>query len=343
MTVVSFLDQGPVSEATGPSQSHHESVRLAQLAEELGYVRYWVAEHHGVANMAIAAPEIMIGHIANRTSTIRVGAGGIMLPNHTPLHVAEQFRTLETLHPGRIDLGIGRSTGTGDDPTKDALLRYPDAIERFAEHLTQLLAVGRGHGTGSPDSYGLRTASPSDAVLPEVFVLGSSVNSARFAGAAGLGYAFFCVNQRDERAVDALRSYRAAFVPAIPGARPRGVLALRVWVGDDQEHAEALAASERLAVLDYLAGTPKVLEPMDAALRRKLTAEQWAISQSLDMTSDLVGGVEPVRQRLASLLDRTGADEVIAISNIHDPAERRGCLRRLAEAAADLVAGSALV
>ncbi|MGC0367607.1 luciferase family oxidoreductase group 1 [Rhodococcus sp. 27YEA15] len=341
MTVLSFLDQGPVSAATGPTQTLFETVRLAQLAEELGYVRFWVAEHHGVRNMAISAPEIMIGHIADRTSTIRVGAGGIMLPNHTPLHVAEQFRTLEALHPGRIDLGIGRSTGTGDEQTRAALLRHPDGIERFADHLAQLLAIGGKRDIDPTDPYRSLIASPGDAPLPDVFVLGSSVNSARYAGGAGLGYAFFCVNQRGDRAIDALRSYRENFVPAFPGARPRAILAIRVWVGDDQEHAEALAASERLAVLDFLAGDPRVLEPMDAALQRNLTSEQLVISETLDTTSDVVGDVETVRRRFADLLDSTGADEIIAISNIHDPAQRRGCLRRLAEAATDLVASAA--
>ncbi|WP_308199112.1 MsnO8 family LLM class oxidoreductase [Saccharothrix sp. S26] len=144
MVALSLVDQGPVSEETPPSQALRHTVDLARLADEIGLTRYWLAEHHGVRNMAVAAPEVVIGHIADRTTRLRVGSGGIMLPNHAPLHVAEQFRTLEALHPGRIDLGVGRSTGTGDDATRDALLRTPDGLERFGEH------PARAGGSGFP-------------------------------------------------------------------------------------------------------------------------------------------------------------------------------------------------
>ncbi|WP_055750277.1 LLM class flavin-dependent oxidoreductase [Frankia sp. AvcI1] len=333
MVAVSIVDQGPVSAEITPAQSLGHSTALAQLADELGYTRFWLAEHHGVRNMAIAAPEILIGHIADRTSRIRVGSGGVMLPNHAPLHVAEQFRTLEALHPGRIDLGVGRSTGTGDDPTRDALLRTPDGLERFGDHLRHLLGIGGRCQLPADDPHRALVASPAGVPLPPVFLLGSSVGSAELAARAGLGYGFFCVYQDPAVAARALRCYRESFVPAAPGDRPLGILAARVWVGEDDEHAEALAAPERLAVLDHLTGNPSPLEPVERALARRLTDAQRAARDTLDVRGDVVGGVDRVASRLGELVAASGADEVMAISNIHDPEDRRNSLRRLAVAA----------
>ncbi|MFE9750964.1 LLM class flavin-dependent oxidoreductase [Saccharothrix saharensis] len=332
MVALSLVDQGPVSEETPPAQALRHTVELARLADEIGLTRYWLAEHHGVRNMAVAAPEVVIGHIADRTTRLRVGSGGIMLPNHAPLHVAEQFRTLEALHPGRIDLGVGRSTGTGDDATRDALLRTPDGLERFGEHLAQLLGVGGVRELDPADPYAGLVASPWDVPLPTVFLLGSSVGSAEAAGRSGLGYAYFSVYQAPEAAEAALRRYREAFTPARPDDRPHAIVAARIWVGEDAEHANALAASERLAVLDFLTGTPAALEPMDRALARPLTPAQVTVRDRLDTRSDVVGDVDHAAARLAELVERTGADEVMAVSNIHDPAERRAALRRLAAA-----------
>ncbi|QFZ19202.1 LLM class flavin-dependent oxidoreductase [Saccharothrix syringae] len=332
MTALSLVDQGPVSAETPPSQTLLHTVALAQLADEVGLTRYWLAEHHGVRNMGVAAPEILIGHIASRTTRLRVGAGGIMLPNHAPLHVAEQFRTLEALHPGRIDLGIGRSTGTGDEATRNALLRTPDGLERFGHHLTQLLGVGGRGGLDPADPYAGLVASPWDVPLPAVFLLGSSTGSAEAAARAGLGYAYFSVYQAPEAAATALRRYRELFTPHRPEDRPHAIVAARIWVGEDAEHAHALASSERLAVLDFLTGTPAPLEPMERALARPLTEAQLAVRDRLDTRSDVVGDVDHVAARLADLVAATGADEVMAVSNIHDPLERRNSLRRLAAA-----------
>lgn len=333
MVAISIVDQGPVSAETGPAQTLHETVELARLADEVGYTRFWVAEHHGVRNMGIAAPEIVIGHLAGRTRRLRIGSGGMMLPNHAPLHVAEQFRTLEALYPARIDLGVGRSTGTGDDATRDALLRTPDGVEMFGEHLRHLLGVGGRLKLAPEDRYSVLTASPDGVPLPPVFLLGASVGSAETAARTGLGYAFLSVNQDPENADRALRRYRELFVPAFEGDRPCAILAARIWVGEDDEHASALAASERLAVLEYLTGNPSALEPVDRALSRRLTDAQLAARDTLDLRSDIVGGVSHVEQRLAEVVQTSGADEVMAISNIHDPEDRRKSFRRLAQAA----------
>ncbi len=332
MVALSFVDQGPVSAETSPAQSLHHSVALAQLADDLGYTRYWVAEHHGVRNMTIAAPEILIAHLADRTSRVRLGSGGMMLPNHSPLHVAEQFRTLEALYPGRIDLGVGRSTGTGDAPTHDALLRTPDALDRFDEHLRQLLAVGGRADLPADDPYRGLIASPAAVPLPPVFLLGASIRSSQLAARAGLGYGFLCVYQDPAIAIRALRCYREAFVPTAEADRPTAILAVRVWVGEDDEHAAALAAPERLATLDYLTGNPRPLEPIEQALARRLTRAQLATRDTLDLRGDVTGSTDRVAARLAELVEASGADEIMAISNIHDPEDRRNSLRRLASA-----------
>lgn len=333
MPRLSFVDQGPVSAEYGPAQTLRHTVELARLAEQIGYTRYWLAEHHGVNHMGIAAPEILIGHIADRTSRMRVGSGGMMLPNHSLLHLAEQFRTLETLYPGRIDLGIGRSTGTGDDPTKNALLRSPSSPGEFARQLRQLLGVcGRGE-LDPDDPYASVFASPQDAVLPPAFVLGSSIGSAEVAASAGLGYAFLAVNQDPSVAIAALRGYRTRFACRPGGRAPYSIIACRTWVGADDEHARALASSERLAVLDHLAGTPRALEPAEKAVARQLTDAQRSLEQTIDYRTDVVGSTRTVAAKIAELVAATGADEVMAISNVHDPADRQDCLRRLAIAA----------
>ena len=336
MIALSYVDQGPISAETGPAATLHHTVELARLADDLGLTRYWLAEHHGVRNMGVSAPEILIGHIASRTTSIRVGSGGIMLPNHAPLHVVEQFRTLEALHPGRIDLALGRSTGTGDSQTRDALLRTPDGLERFGDHLAQVLQIGGLREVGPP---GRLLANPADVALPPVFVLGSSAGSAEAAARLGLGYAFFTVYQPPEAVVTALRRYRETFTPARPGDCPWAIAAARVWVGDDAEHAEALAASERRAVLDYRTGNPGPLLPMQEALALPLTDAQRAAAAGLDHRSDILGDVDTVARRIAELAASSGADEVMAISNIHDPAERRRALRRMAVAVGQAPAG----
>jgi luciferase family oxidoreductase group 1 len=326
---LTIVDQGPASAETGPAATLRESVRLAMLAEDWGYRRYWFAEHHGVRNMAVAAPEILAAHVAAQTGTIRVGTGGMMLANHTPLHLAEQFRTLEALHPGRIDLGVGRSTGTGDDATRDAVRRAGAS----PADLDRLLSLVGARPASDDGAYATLSASPSDAPAPEVVLLGSSVSSAEAAARLGLPYAFFGVYQAPAAAVTALRRYRELFRPFRAGDQPHAILAARVWVGDDDAHAAALAWPERLAALDYLTGTPRALCSIEDAARRTLTEAQQAQHAALDYESDIVGGVVEVRAELRKLVAETGADELAAVSNIHNPADRRASFERLAIAA----------
>src|ERR687896_1950666 len=207
---LSILDVSPVSSDSDGAQALRNTLDLARLADRLGYERYWLAEHHNLPSIASSAPEIMIGHVASVTRRIRVGAGGIMLPNHAPLKVAETFRVLEALHPGRIDLGIGRAPGT-DPVTATALRRSPDGLdaEDFPQQFAELLAFS---GDGFPEDHPFRfvIAMPSDVGLPPIWLLGSSGYSARVAGEMGFGYAFASHFSPADPA-PAMRAYRESF------------------------------------------------------------------------------------------------------------------------------------
>ncbi|MFF4969753.1 LLM class flavin-dependent oxidoreductase [Streptomyces sp. NPDC001037] len=332
MTALSLLDQGPVRAGGAPGHALHDALELARLVEELGYRRYWVAEHHSTAMMGTSAPEILIGHLAAHTTRLRLGTGGMMLPNHRPLHLAEQFRTLNALYPGRIDLGVGRSSGTGDETTAAALGWSREGSDRFEESLAELLGYGDVRPLPAEHPYAALRAVPVEVPLPPVHVLGSSVSSAERTARAGLPYAFFAAYVNPDVAVAALRRYREVFVPHTPDARPHAVLALRVWAGEDDEHAHRIAAPAKLAVLQILTGQDPRLLPEETALAHRPTEAERAVAAPLDQSSDVVGGPDTVRERLEVLIEASGADEVMALTNTYDPGERRASYRRLAEA-----------
>ncbi|MET9613616.1 LLM class flavin-dependent oxidoreductase [Kitasatospora indigofera] len=334
MTAFSVLDQGPRRAGVSSGELLGEAVRLARHVEELGFSRYWVAEHHAQAAVGISAPEIVVAHLAARTTRLRIGAGGMLLPNHAPLHVAEQFRTLEALHPGRIDLGIGRSSGTEHGPTAAALRRSSPAPEIFTAQLLQLLAFG-GRGV-LPAGHELASvrAVPDDAPLPGVFLLGGSPSSGVVAGRLGVGYAFLAAYQDPANAFLALRRYREEFVPAHEGARPWAILTLTVVVGRDDAHAEALATPWRLALAQHAAGNSSALLPVEEAMAYRPTpAEEAARSAPPlnDLRAEVVGGPATVAAKLKSFVAGSGADEVMVVANTYDPADRRESYTRLAE------------
>ncbi|WP_031075092.1 LLM class flavin-dependent oxidoreductase [Streptomyces sp. NRRL WC-3742] len=336
MTAFSVLDQGPRRAGTGTSELLAEAVQLALHVEELGFSRYWVAEHHAEAAVGISAPEIVIAHLAARTTRLRIGAGGMLLPNHSPLHVAEQFRTLEALHPGRIDLGIGRSSGTGHGPTAALLQRSSLAPEVFNGQLAQLLAFG-GHAA-LPQGHELAgvRAVPTDAPLPGVFLLGGSPASAGVAARLGLGYAYLAAYQDPANAFAALRRYREQFRPAREGARPWAVLTLTVVVGRDDRHAEELATPWRLALAQHAAGNSAPLLSVEEALAHRPTPAERAVQRAAplnDLRAEVVGGPDTVAAKLKSFTEESGADEVMVVANTYDPADRRESYTRLAELA----------
>lgn len=335
MTAFSVLDQGPRRAGVGTSDLLDEAVQLARHVEELGFSRYWVAEHHAEAAVGISAPEIVIAHLAARTTRLRIGAGGMLLPNHAPLHVAEQFRTLEALHPGRIDLGIGRSTGTGHGPTAALLQRSSLAPEVFNGQLAQLLAFG-GH-TALTEGHELAAvrAVPTDAPLPGVFLLGGSPASAEVAARLGLGYAYLAAYQDPANAFAALRRYRERFQPAHEGARPWAILTLTVVVGRDDRHAEELATPWRLALAQHAAGNSAPLLPVEEALAHRPSPAEQAAQRSAplnDLRAEVVGGPDTVAAKLKAFTAESGADEVMVVANTYDPVDRRESYTRLAKA-----------
>lgn len=332
MTALSVLDQGPVTAERGPATVLHDAVTLAQHVEDLGFTRYWVAEHHATPSVGISAPEIAIAHLAAATSRLRIGAGGMMLPNHSPLHLAEQFRTLEALHPGRIDLGIGRSHGTTHEPTVTALARADLGADTFTTHLRELLAAGSAQRRPDNDT---PLVIPENVPLPPVFVLGSSASSARLAGRLGLGYAFLAAYQDPAIAIETLRAYRDHYTPAAVGTQPHAILTLTVIVGTDDDHADRLAGPWRLALAHHALGQGQPLHGLDQLRTRTAIPDETDIQNRAplnDRRTEIVGNPARVADTLHELIDKSQADEILAVTNIPDLTERLRSYDRLATA-----------
>jgi len=330
--LLSVLDQAPTRRGGAPGHAFGDALALAEHVDRLGFHRFWVAEHHAIASVAISAPEVLIGLLGARTRRVRVGAGGMLLPNHRPIHVAEQFRCLEAVHPGRIDLGIGRSEGSLDPAMVAAFGRPEDSAHGggFEGQLDALLSFGGVRPLPAGDPLADVRAAPADVPLPPVFLLGSSVSSAATAATRGLGYGF-AAHTRPDAAVDAVRSYRERFVASRPGDRPHAILAVKVMVGTDDEHARALAAPSHLNHVQARLGIRAPLIPVDEALAHVWTDEERRVeAEQIDTRADVAGGPETVRAALEAAVAETGADEVIVVTNTYDPVERRAVLTRLA-------------
>lgn len=331
MTAYSVLEQAPVRAGSPPGAAVRDAIALARHVDRLGYQRFWIAEHHAIESVGIGAPEVVIGSVAAATRRIRVGSGGMLLPNHRPLHVAEQFKALAALYPGRIDLGIGRSEGATDAATVLAFGRPPDNDHGagFERQLDELLAFGGVVPLDDGDPLASVRATPRDVPLPPVFLLGSSPNSAVTAAAKGLGYGF-AVHTNPDAAAGALLSYRERFVPRHDGDRPHAILAVRVIVGSDDAHADALAEPSRLTMAQHRSGNPARMVDAATALAHEWSDTERQALASLHPEADVTGSPEHVRDRLAALVEEAQADEVIVITNTFDPAERRASFTRLA-------------
>ncbi len=326
---LSVLDVSPVSSGSKSTQALRNTLDLARLVDRLGYRRYWLAEHHNMATIASSAPEVMIGHVANVTGRIRVGAGGIMLPNHAPLKVAETFRVLEALHPGRVDLGIGRAPGT-DPVTATALRRSPDGpgAEDFPQRFGELLAFA---GDGFPEDHPFRSvvAMPNDVGLPPIWLLGSSGYSARAAGEMGLGYAFAAHFSPADPA-PAMRAYRESFQPSATFERPSAVLAVAVVCGETEEHSQRIASSMELAWVRLRSGKPGPLPSPEEALSYPYTPAERHLAGTY-RSMQISGEPSTVRARIEEVAEHTAADEIMVTTNVHDHAERLRSYERLAE------------
>ncbi len=330
MLALSVLDLSPVTVDGSGAQSLRNSLDLAQLADRLGYTRYWVAEHHNLSNIASSAPDIMIGQIAALTARLRVGSGGVMLPNHAPLMVAERFKVLEALFPGRIDLGIGRAPGT-DPVTSIALRRRQDIRDDddFLERLQELLLI---ESRGFPENHPFRNlrAMPADVALPPVFLLGSSGYSAELAASIGAGFAF-AHHFAQHDAVAPMRFYREHFRPSQWRAAPYAILACAAVCADTMDEAERLAATVDLNFVRRAKGEYLPLEsPQTALAYRYVPIDRERIK--LNRARLFVGTPALVREKLAPLIAATAADELMLTTMIYDHAARRHCYELLAQA-----------
>ncbi|SFO80956.1 luciferase family oxidoreductase, group 1 [Amycolatopsis arida] len=320
---LSVLDLAPISQGMDAATAFHNTLDLARHAEALGYHRYWLAEHHNMPGIASAATVVLIGQVAAATERIRVGSGGVMLPNHAPLVVAEQFGTLEALYPGRIDLGIGRAPGT-DQRTALALRGSAAALaaREFPQQLTELIDYFE------PDETRAVRAPVAEGRRPPVWLLGSSGFSAQLAGMLGLPFSF--AHHFSARSTEsALRTYRQAFRPSATLAEPRVLLGVAVICAETDERARWLAGPSELAFLSLRHGRPIPLpSPEDAAaypyteLDREFLAER--------ASSSVVGSPKIVRTELERLLADTGADELVVTTMVHDHADRRRSYELLA-------------
>jgi luciferase family oxidoreductase group 1 len=308
------LDLSPIVEGGDAAAALRNTLDLARHAERWGYRRYWLAEHHNMPGIASAATSIVIGHVAGGTSTIRVGAGGIMLPNHSPLAIAEQFGTLESLYPGRIDLGLGRAPGS-DGLTARALRRSlsTDEADAFPQDVVELMAYFRG-------AAGAVKAVPGMGLHVPIWILGSSLFGAQLAAALGLPYSF-ASHFAPAQMMQAIEIYRAQFQPSEQLARPYVMLGFNVFAADTDEEAALLFTSLQQAFVNLRRGSPGRLPPPAAGFEERLTPPERAmIAQALSCAA--VGSRDTVRRGLASFIARTAADEVIITSQIFDHAAR---------------------
>jgi len=324
---LSVLDLSPIPSGRPASSALHDTVDLARATESYGYQRFWLAEHHNIASVASSAPMVMIATVAAATSRIRVGSGGIMLPNHAPLAVAESFRVLEGLHPGRIDLGIGRAPGT-DQLTAYALRRGRVDPEEFPQQFSELLA----YVDGFPEDHPFRPlrAIPNDVPLPPLWILGSSLYGGRAAAAFGTGFAF-AGHFGSADPAEAVAGYRDNFEPSDRLSEPRVILGVAAIASDSEQRAEALALANDLSMVRLMQNRPgPVPTPEEAAAHPWTDQERQLAAQRRRFMS--VGTPEQVREDLERRRTHADADELIITTQIHDPAERRLSYELIAKA-----------
>lgn len=329
---LSVLDLSPVDKGSNSREALQNTLRLAQLADSLGYTRYWVAEHHNSTMTASSTPELLIGYIAQATKHIRVGSGGMMLPNHSALKVAEVFRFLETMHPGRIDLGIGRAPGT-DPKTALALRRFREALgaDDFPGQLMELFAFVGEHG-GFPPMHPFKTvqAIPSDVSLPPIWLLGSSDYSAQVAAVMGLGFSF-AHHINPSLAIPAIEFYRTNFKPSGRLEKPHVILTVSVVCADTDQRAEELARSMGLAWVRLVGGrSGPILSPEEAKAHTYTEAEQAIVNDHL--AKQCIGTPATIHQRLLDLIAQTQADELMITSMMYGYENRARSYELLAEA-----------
>ncbi|KQS57637.1 hypothetical protein ASG17_02710 [Brevundimonas sp. Leaf363] len=328
MIPFSVLDLSPIVQGSDAGQALRDSLSLAQAAERLGYQRFWLAEHHNMPGIASAATAVVLAHVAAGTKTIRVGSGGVMLPNHAPLVVAEQFGTLDALHPGRIDIGLGRAPGT-DGETARALRRYFEAADQFPRDVQELIAFLE------PATEHQRVrAVPGHGSRVPVWLLGSSLFSAELAGHLGLPYAF-ASHFAPEMLMEALEIYRHRFRPSARLAKPYAMAAINVFAADTDAEANRVATTMMQSFAAVVRGRPGLVPPPVDDVNAVLTpSEQAAVASRLKYSA--IGAKETVRERIAQFIAQTGVDELMVTGMMFDLKDRVRSLEITAEVRADL-------
>ncbi|MCJ7842754.1 LLM class flavin-dependent oxidoreductase [Lederbergia sp. NSJ-179] len=322
---LSVLDLAPITEGSHATQSFKNSVELAQLTEKLGFNRYWLAEHHNMPGIASSATAVLIGHIAGATNRIRVGAGGIMLPNHATLVIAEQFGTLESLYPGRIDLGLGRAPGS-DQATAYALRR---TLQRGAEEFPMQLEELEEYFEGSPNAR--VRAIPGEGLNIPIWLLGSSDFSARLAAQKGLPFSF-ASHFSPDYTLPALQIYRENFQPSKALDQPYAMLGVNVIAAETDEKAQWLSTSQQQQFLSLARNQPTKLKPPVKNMEEIWSPmEQAHIEKTLDSRSTIIGSPETVRRKLEAFIEETKADEVIINSQIYHQEDRLRSYEIIAE------------
>ncbi len=334
MIPLSILDLAPVTEGSDAAQAFRNTLDLAQLGERLGYRRYWLAEHHNMPGIASAATAVLIGYVAGGTSTIRVGAGGIMLPNHAPLQVAEAFGTLASLYPGRIDLGLGRAPGT-DQPTAKALRRYFDSADAFPQDVRELLAFFEPTQPGQSVR-----AVPGAGLDVPVWLLGSSLFSATLSAQLGLPFAFashFAPDAMDE----ALALYRRDFKPSARLQQPYAMLGINVVAADSDAQARRLFTTQQQSFINLRRGRPGLIPPpIDDIEAYWSPVEKVGVQRALACA--VVGDADSVREGIAAFIARHRPDELLITANVFEHAARRHSFEIAAAVRRQLAAPSAL-
>ncbi len=315
MTKYSVLDLAPIPQGTTPGTALRNSLSLAQSAEDFGYNRYWVAEHHNMTGIASSATSVLIGYLAGGTKTIRVGAGGIMLPNHSPLVIAEHFGTLESLYPGRIDLGIGRAPGT-DQLTSRALRRTLSGnIDDFPNDVAELQ-----HYLDDPQANQRVIAVPGAGTHVPIWILGSSLYGAQLAAMMGLPYAF-ASHFAPEQMAAAIDIYRRTFKPSTHLQSPYVMLGYNVCVADTDEEANFLRSSSLQSFIQLRRGTPIQLPRPVQNFEASMSSEEHTLLASIGRCS-AIGSMATVKAKITAFVEQTGADELMLVSSVYDHAKR---------------------
>ena len=313
MIPLSVLDLSPITQGSNAGESLRNSAELAASAERLGYRRFWMAEHHSMAGIASAATAVALAYVGGHTSTIRIGAGGIMLPNHAPLTIAEQFGTLESLFPGRVDLGVGRAPGT-DQPAARALRRGLGASEgQFPSDVLELQAFFKG-------TVDRVRSVPGEGLDIPIWILGSSLFGAQLAAALGLPFAFashFAPQMLDA----AIRAYRETFRPSEQLAQPYVMLGFNAFVADSDEEAELLSTSVQQAFVALRTGRPGQLPPPLAGFAETLPLDARAMLRSV-LSCSAIGSPETASRQVAAFIERYQPDELIVTAQIYDQQAR---------------------